>query len=155
MMNDKALNFRQAINTDLPTLVNMLADDPLGAMREEPQEPLNLAYTAAFQAINNDPNNELIVAELKGQVIGMLQLTFIPYLTYIGSWRCLVEGVRIAKDYSYQGFGTKLFQWAIERAKQKKCALIQLTTDKQRPNAIEFYEKLGFTASHVGFKLHL
>ena len=133
----------------------MLADDPLGAQREDNRSPLNPAYIEAFEHINKDPNNELVVVEREGQTIGMLQLTFIPYLTHTGSWRCLIEGVRIHKDARGEGLGTQFFQWAIERAKTRGCSLVQLTSDKQRPDAIRFYEQLGFVASHEGFKLKL
>ena len=85
----------------------------------------------------------------------MLQLTFIPYLTHIGSWRCLIEGIRIAKKYRGQGLGTKFISWAINRAKEKNCSIVQLTSDKQRPNALRFYESLGFKATHEGFKLKI
>ena len=97
--------------------------------------------------------NQLIVVEANNELIGMLQLTFIPYLTHMGSWRCLIEGVRIHADYRGKGIGEKMFAFAIEQAKKKGCNLVQLTSDKQRPDAIRFYEKLGFKASHEGFKL--
>jgi GNAT superfamily N-acetyltransferase len=133
----------------------MLADDKLGAQREDTSQPLNKAYLDAFQSVNSDPNNELVVVESDNQIVGMLQLTFIPYLTHIGSWRCLIEGVRIHRDYRGQGLGTQLFEWAINRAKDKGCNLVQLTSDKQRPDALRFYEHLGFKATHEGLKLNL
>ena len=85
----------------------------------------------------------------------MLQLTFIPYLTHIGSWRCLIEGVRIHSNFRGQGLGTAFFKWAIERAKSRHCRIVQLTSDKQRPDALRFYQALGFKATHEGFKLTL
>lgn len=88
-----------------------------------------------------------------GGLLGILQLTYIPYLTYKGSWRCLIEGVRIHKDYRGKGLGTELFKWAIQRAKEKNCNIVQLTSNKERIEAIRFYESLGFEASHEGFKL--
>jgi GNAT superfamily N-acetyltransferase len=133
----------------------MLADDKLGAQREDTSQPLNKAYLDAFQSVNSDPNNELVVVESDNQIVGMLQLTFIPYLTHIGSCRCLIEGVRIHRDYRGQGLGTQLFEWAINRAKDKGCNLVQLTSDKQRPDALRFYEHLGFKATHEGLKLNL
>nr|WP_154223052.1 GNAT family N-acetyltransferase [Marinicella rhabdoformis] len=133
----------------------MLADDPLGALREDAQLPLNSKYSDAFQAISSDPNNELMVLTSDGGTIGMLQLTFIPYLTHVGSWRCLVEGVRVHKDFRGQGLGAELIQWSIDRAKERHCKMIQLTSDKQRPEALRFYEMLGFKANHEGFKLKL
>ncbi|PSW16930.1 N-acetyltransferase [Photobacterium sanctipauli] len=149
------LTFRQARHSDLEGLVMMLANDPLGSKREDVSLPLNAKYEAAFKAIDTDPNNQLIVAETDGNLVGMLQLTFIPYLTHTGSWRCLVEGVRVHEDYRGRGYGEAFFEHAIATAKSKGCSLIQLTSDKARPDALRFYEKLGFTASHEGFKLAL
>lgn len=149
------LIFREAREIDLPFLVEMLADDELGMHREDTSRPLNQGYLSAFNCITSDPNNELIVVESKNQVVGMLQLTFIPYLTYIGSWRCLIEGVRIHRNFRGQGLGTHFFEWAINRAKNKGCKMVQLTSDKQRPNAIRFYQSLGFEPTHEGLKLKL
>lgn len=148
------LTYREADHQDLPELVAMLADDKLGAQREDNSSPLNDRYIQAFHHISSDPNNELTVVTSNKKIVGMLQLTFIPYLTHTGSWRCLIEGVRIHKDCRGQGLGTKFFKWAIARAKEKGCNLVQLTSDKQRPDAIRFYEKLGFEATHEGFKLN-
>ena len=147
--------FREAQENDLPQLVAMLADDTLGVKREDTSQPLNQKYIQSFTRIHNDPNNELIVAVYSNQLVGMLQLTFIPYLTHIGSWRCLIEGVRIHSSFRGQGLGEKIFDWSIERAKERKCQLVQLTSDKQRPDALRFYEKLGFVATHEGYKLKL
>jgi len=149
-----ALTFRPARVADLVHLVSMLADDPLGAARECLTEPLAPAYADAFAAISNDPNNELVVACREDCVAGMLQMTFIPYLTHQGAWRALIEGVRVRKDCRSQGIGKALFAWAIERARQRDCRIVQLTTDKTRP-ALRFYQRLGFVASHEGMKLHL
>jgi GNAT superfamily N-acetyltransferase len=154
-MNETALLFRRARSEDLPLIVRMLADDPLGAKREADVSPLPESYRLAFDAIDRDPNNELVVAEIDGRVIGVLQMTFIPYITYQGSWRALIEGVRIASEVRSGGVGRRMFEWAIERARQRKCRLVQLTSDKARPDAIRFYQNLGFIASHEGLKLHL
>ena len=147
--------FRQAVARDLPRLVTMLADDELGARREDSSQPLNSSYRSAFDAIDRDPNNALIVAEIDASIVGMMQLTFIPYLTHIGSWRCLIEGVRVHPEFRGQGMGTALIEWAIEAARKRQCRILQLTSDKQRPNALRFYEALGFEATHEGFKLRL
>ncbi len=149
------LNFRQAQIDDLESLVEMLAQDPLGKTRENLTKPLDPNYLQAFNAIHSDPNNQLIVVLDNLKVIGMLQLTFIPYLTHKGSWRCLIEGVRVHSDYRGRSVGEKMFDYAINLAKQKSCNIVQLTSDKKRPDAIRFYEKLGFTSSHEGFKLSL
>ena len=151
------LNYRHASKEDLPQIIQMLVDDQLGSSREDPSLPINQQYIDAFEIINADSNNELIVLEsddtANPAIIGILQLTYIPYLTYKGSWRCLIEGVRIHEDYRGQGLGTQLFEWAIQRAKEKNCNIVQLTSNKKRREAIRFYESLGFVASHEGFKL--
>jgi GNAT superfamily N-acetyltransferase len=149
------LVFRRATRADVDAIVRMLADDPLGAKRETYTVPLPDTYYRAFDAIDHDPNNELVVVESAGRVIGVLQLTFIPYLTYRGGWRALIEGVRIAVEARNSGIGARMFEWAIARARERGCHLLQLTSDKSRPDAIRFYEKLGFVATHEGFKMHL
>jgi GNAT superfamily N-acetyltransferase len=149
------LNFRQADVSDIEALIRLLADDELGSKREDLTVPLNSRYTDTFQHIDKDPNNELTVVEADGELIGMLQLTFIPYLTHTGSWRCLIEGVRVAESQRGKGLGAKFFHWAINRAREKDCSIVQLTSDKQRPDAIRFYESLGFKSTHEGFKLRI
>lgn len=153
---DHALTFRRATPADLPAIVALLADDPLGARREIFAVPLPQAYSDAFAAIDRDPNNELVVVDTTDQrVIGVLQLTFIPYITYRGGWRALIEGVRVAAEFRSGGVGKQMLSWAIQRARDRGCHLVQLTSDKARADAIRFYEKLGFVASHEGMKLHL
>ena len=133
-----------------------MADDPLGATRERFENPLPESYQKAFDLIDQDNNNELLVLENERDgVVGVLQITYIPYLTYQGSWRALIEGVRIDKSHRGGGLGSMLVLEAVERAREKNCRLVQLTSDKARPEAIQFYEKLGFTASHEGLKLKL
>ena len=149
------LSFRPATRDDVNDIVRMLADDPLGAKREAYGSPLPGRYFAAFEAIERDPNNELVVAVRAARVVGVLQLTFIPYLTYRGGWRALIEGVRVDASVRSGGVGRKLFEWAIERARARGCHMVQLTSDKERPDAIRFYEGLGFVATHEGMKLHL
>lgn len=152
------LVFREAKHADLPELVKLLADDSLGKHREDSSQPINNRYLEAFECINTDPNNELVVVETLGadnqiQLVGMLQLTFISYLTHQGTKRCLVEGVRIHNDFRGQGFGNKLFKWVITRAKDEGCNMVQLTSNKDRKDALRFYQRLGFVDSHEGFKL--
>jgi GNAT superfamily N-acetyltransferase len=148
--------FRQAVKQDLPALVAMLANDSLGQWRENIPDPLPEQYYTAFQIIDKDPNQELIVVENDGgEIIGTMQLSFIQYLTYQGGMRMQIEGVRVHNDQRGKGIGEKIFTWAISRAKEKGAHLVQLTSDKRRADAIRFYEKLGFVASHEGMKLHL
>ena len=149
------LKYRQAKQRDLSALITLLSADALGSTREDASLPLNKAYLRAFDSIEADNNNELIVVEKDAILVGMIQLTFIPYLSHTGSWRCLIEGVRVARDYRNNGIGTELIKWAIERARERRCTIVQLTSDKQRNDAIRFYQELGFAASHEGFKLKL
>jgi len=147
--------FRKAKLEDVSAIVQMLADDALGMKRESFQQALPKEYLDAFARIDSDENQELIVVESQeGELIGTMQLTFIQYLTYRGGVRAQIEAVRIAKDKRGMGIGKKMFQWAIERSKEKKAHLLQLTTDKNRPEAIRFYEDLGFKSSHEGMKMH-
>ncbi|MEU0830599.1 GNAT family N-acetyltransferase [Streptomyces sp. NPDC056231] len=147
------LEIRPAAPTDIPAVVAMLADDPLGAQRESPDD---LApYHSAFQRLADDPNQHLVVALREGSVVGTLQLTVIPGLSRRGSTRSIIEGVRVHADERGSGLGTRLIQWAVDESRRQNCQLVQLTSDATRTDAHRFYERLGFTASHVGFKLAL
>jgi ribosomal protein S18 acetylase RimI-like enzyme len=149
------MNIRKARHEDLNAIVGLLADDKLGAGREDFQIPLPQSYALAFENIVADSNQELMVVESDtGNITGTLQLSFIQYLTYRGGVRAQIEAVRIHKDYRNQGLGRRLFEWAIARAREKKAHVLQLTTDKKRPEALAFYKSLGFTDSHEGMKLH-
>lgn len=149
------MKFRKATSSDVPFIVAMLADDPLGKQREAYSDPLPQSYYDAFERIDRDENQELMVVETEDGIIGTLQLSFIPYLTYQGGTRAQIEAVRIRSDQRGKGLGATFFHWAIERAKARKAHVLQLTTDKKRPDALRFYEKLGFVASHEGMKMHL
>lgn len=149
------LSFRPATLADLAKIVEMLADDFLGKQRERFQVPLPDSYLRAFEEIDSDPNNELIVVEQNGEVIGTLQLTFIPSISFQGGKRAQIESVRVAASVRGQGIGKKMFEWAIKRAREKNCRMIQLSTNNDRADAQRFYENLGFKASHVGMKLYL
>ncbi len=150
------MKFRTATKHDISAIVQMIADDELGQARENFQIPLPIDYLNAFESINSDKNQELIVIEDEmNDLIGTLQLTFIQYLTYQGGIRAQIEAVRIRKDKRGLGIGKTMFQWAINRAKERNAHVLQLTTDKKRPDAIHFYENLGFIASHEGMKMNL
>lgn len=150
------MTFRQATAKDLPVIIELLANDKLGQAREKFEEPLPREYMEAFSNIAADKNQELIVGENEnGEVVATLQVSFIQYLTYRGGIRAQIEAVRIREDLRGQGVGQEMFEWTIQRAKKRNAHLIQLTSDKQRPDAIRFYEKLGFVASHEGMKLNL
>ncbi|MFD4016080.1 GNAT family N-acetyltransferase [Streptomyces sindenensis] len=147
------LEIRPASPDDLPAVVAMLADDPLGAQRESPDDLT--PYQEAFRRLADDPNQHVVVAVRQDRVVGTLQLTIIPGLSRRGSTRSIVEGVRIHGDERGSGLGTQLIQWAVDESRRQNCQLVQLTSDVTREDAHRFYERLGFTASHVGFKLAL
>lgn len=149
------MNFRKATENDVSVIVEMIADDELGKKRENYQSPLPNVYLKAFEEINMDKNQELIVVENEMlEIIGTLQLSFIQYLTYRGGIRAQIEAVRIRRDTRGVGIGEMMFKWAINRSKERKAHLLQLTTDKKRLKAIKFYKSLGFKDTHEGMKLH-
>ena len=147
--------FRSATADDVPAIIALLMDDPLGRLREEASDPAHPAYLAAFEAIDRDSNQLLAVAERDGEVVGCLQLTFLPGLSHKGSWRGQIEAVRIAASQRGSGLGKAMMEWAIERCRERRCRMVQLTTDKSRRDAHRFYEGLGFKSTHEGMKLIL
>lgn len=153
-MSDE-LTIRRATRADLPAIVRMLANDPLGKTREQYAEPLPEAYLKAFAEVEAQAGNEILVGEIGGEVVGCLQLTMIPGLSRLGMLRAQIESVRVDESRRGTRIGEKLFLAAIERARKAGCGLVQLTTDASRPDAHRFYERLGFKASHVGMKLAL
>ncbi|MFI1164866.1 GNAT family N-acetyltransferase [Streptomyces sp. NPDC020801] len=147
------LEIRDAVADDVPAIVAMLADDPLGARRESPDDPT--PYLATLERLDADPNQHLVVAVREDRVVGTLQLSIIPGLSRRGSTRSVIEGVRVHAEERGSGLGTRLIEWAIDASRRQGCQLVQLTSDRTRTDAHRFYERLGFEASHVGFKLHL
>ncbi|MEU7755997.1 GNAT family N-acetyltransferase [Micromonospora sp. NPDC049101] len=147
------VTFREAVRADLPAVIALLADDVLGKARDFTE--VDEAYERAFAAISADPRNQLIVAEQAGDLVGCLQITYIPGLGRHGAERSLIESVRVRSDRRGQGLGRDLMTWAVDQARQRGCALVQLTTDKSRADAHRFYLSLGFAASHEGMKLAL
>ncbi|KQX77877.1 MULTISPECIES: GNAT family N-acetyltransferase [Streptomyces] len=147
------LEIRPAVLTDIPAVVAMLADDPLGARRESPDDLS--PYEAAFRRLTDDPNQRIVVAVREERVVGTLQLTVVPGLSRRGATRSIIEGVRVHSDERGSGLGTQLIQWAVDESRRQSCRLVQLTSDTTRTDAHRFYERLGFAASHVGFKLTL
>ena len=147
------LVIRLATVEDIPAIVAMLADDPLGAVRET--DAGSPGYKRAFEEISLDPQQKLVVGELAGEVVATMQLTFIPGMSRGGSRRALIEAVRVRGDQRGKGLGRGLIGWAIDEARAAGCVVIQLTSDRSRADAHRFYESLGFEASHVGMKLVL
>ena len=155
MNRSTKLTLRLAVLDDLPRVILMLADDFLGSEREKVEDSLSESYIKAFRQIDTDPNNELIVAELDGEVIGAFQLTYTPSLSFQGSKRATVESVRVDARYRGKGIGREMMLWAMERAREKGCVSMQLTSHADRKDAHRFYENLGFKATHVGMKIAL
>ena len=149
------MKIRPATRADLPEIVRLLADDPLGATRERAEDPLPAAYEAAFDAMARQDGNQLLVAVIDDEIAGCLQLTLIPGISRLGMTRAQIEGVRVSAGRRGAGIGRALFEDAIARARAAGCGLVQLTTDKDRPDAHGFYDSLGFVASHTGMKLAL
>ncbi|MBV2151594.1 GNAT family N-acetyltransferase [Kitasatospora sp. SUK 42] len=151
MTETAVLAIRRATEDDLPAIVAMLADDPLGATRESPDDlgP----YRTAFARIDGDPHQHLVVADRAGRTVGTLQLTIVPGLSRKGATRAIIEAVRIHADERGSGLGSELIRWAVERSRELGADLVQLTSDATRTDAHRFYERLGFEASHLGFKL--
>ena len=153
-MSDR-LVFRLATIDDLPDIIKMLADDELGKTREKYEPTLSQRYIFAFKKIVTDTNQELTIVEMNNEKVATFHLTFLQYLTHQGGVRAQVEAVRTNSKFRGQGIGKKVFEYIINRAKEKGCVMLQLTTDKQRPEAIRFYESMGFSATHEGMKLGL
>ncbi|MEU7838613.1 GNAT family N-acetyltransferase [Nonomuraea sp. NPDC049129] len=150
---DETWIIRPASADDVPAVVAMLADDPLGAKREG--DPADERYLAAFARIDANPYDELIVAERGGKILGTMQLTYLAGLSRLGAERCQIEAVRVDASTRGQGLGREMMRWAIDRARARGCAIVQLTSDKSRTDAHRFYDSLGFDASHEGYKLSL
>ncbi|MCI0570065.1 MAG: GNAT family N-acetyltransferase [Myxococcaceae bacterium] len=146
------VTFRTAVPSDLPVLLALLADDAIARSRTGSSAEPTPAVRAAFDEIEADPNNELLVGEREGEVVACLQLTYIPGLSRGGMRRALVEAVRVRADLRGQRIGERLMEEGMARARARGCSLMQLTTDKRREAAHRFYARLGFSASHEGMK---
>lgn len=146
---------RRANLDDLPAIVSLLANDALGSTREDASLPLRSSYVDAFDAIDTDPNQLLVVAASDQNVVGTLQLTYLPNISHMGAWRAQIEAVRVHEDMRGSGLGRRLFQWSFDQARERGCVMVQLTCDQARPDAHRFYESLGFVPSHTGFKMKL
>ena len=147
--------FRVAVYDDVSSIIRLLADDELGSLREKFENPIPKSYYSAFELFDKDPNHELNVTELDGEVIGTLHLMFLPSLSFQGGLRAQVESVRVDTQHQNQGVGSEMMKWAIQRAKDRNAHIVQLTTHKSRADAHRFYERLGFKGTHLGMKLNL
>ena len=148
------VTIRRARRDDLTSIVAMLADDPLGGARERIEDPLPQAYFDAFERVQRDPNIQLVVAESgEGAIIGCLQLCILPGVSSQGASRGLLEDVRVASHCRSRGIGEQLVHWAVTEARAKGCKLVELLTHNTRVDAQRFYDRLGFTRSHVGMTI--
>lgn len=154
-MNTRGVTMRRAKVDDLPAIVAMLADDEKGRAREDASLPLDPSYAVAFEAIDGDANQLLAVAELDDAIVGTLQLSFLPGISFRGAWRGQIEAVRIASDMRSRGLGTAMIDWAVDLCRERGCRMVQLTSHRTRTDAHRFYERLGWEQSHAGFKLRL
>jgi len=151
-----SLALRRARPQDVAAVVDLIAADQLGASRDGVRDAADLAaYTAAFESIDADPAHLLLVAESDGEIVGTMQLSFLAGLARRGALRAQIEAVRVAESMRGSGLGAAMMGWAIEEARRRGCALVQLTSDKSRTDAHRFYQRLGFVASHEGMKLAL
>lgn len=149
------LQHRRAKLDDVKEIVSLLADDKLGRTREQAGDEIAQEYLDAFAKIDSDPNQYLMVLENDGEVIGTCHLTLMPSLTFSGSTRLQIEAVRVDRRIRGQNLGQQMIEFAINWGKEHGATIIQLTTNKERPDALRFYEKLGFKATHEGMKLYL
>ena len=153
MTGISAVTIRRARRDDVGAIVAMLADDPLGSGRERIEDPLPASYFRAFEAVEKDPNIQLVVAEEGGAVVGCLQLCILPGISSQGAARALIEDVRVASHCRSRGVGEQLVQWALAQARARQCRLVELLTHNTRLDAQRFYKRLGFAPSHVGMTL--
>ena len=154
-VTDRKYEFCTARRADLDEIIALLSDDPLGSLREQSMASTRSDYETAFADIEQSSDNAVLIIKLGDAVIGCAQITIIPNLTFTGAKRCQIEGVRISKEYQRRGLGKQMIAYAIDRAKNEGCKIVQLTSNNTRSDALRFYEQLGFEASHTGFKLYL
>ena len=153
-VDDRTYLVRPATRDDVGAIVELLADDVLGSKREADDADL-APYLSAFERIASHPNQELIVVERDNVVVGTFDITILASLSRQGALRAQIEAVRVSRSERGTGLGASLFQWIIAHARTRGCTLLQLTTDRTRENAHRFYERLGFSPSHIGYKLDL
>lgn len=147
---------RRAYASDVPSIVELLADDVLGVARDGASGVHELApYQRAFEAIDADSAHLLLVVEARGDIVATLQLSFLPGLSRRGALRAQIEAVRVRTDHRGSGVGQAMVSCAIDEARRRGCSLVQLSSDKRRAQAHRFYSAMGFVASHVGYKLPL
>jgi GNAT superfamily N-acetyltransferase len=149
------LTYRDARPEDLPFIIALAVEDNVVPTDDDPANAMAPEYLAVLAAIDADPNERFVIAELAGEPVGTLQLSFLPNLMWRGMWRALVEQVHVSAAHRSKGLGSDMMRWAIEQSRQRGCGMVQLTSNKKRLDAHRFYERLGFVKSHEGFKYYL
>jgi len=148
------LTYRSARPDDLPLIVGLIVEDSVVATNDDPADAMHADYTSALAAIDADPNQEMIVVEEDGAPVGCFQLSYLPGLMRRGMWRGQIEVVHVAERHRNRGLGSLMMRWALERCRERGCGMVQLTSNKKRTDAHRFYERLGFSRSHEGFKYY-
>lgn len=150
-----SFHIRDATESEISTIIELSMAGAIEANRFPDFDANEPGYVAAFRAIAADANHRLVVVEDQGELIGTMQISFIPGLPGGGAWRGQLENVHIRADYRGRGIGAMLTDWAVDRCREKGCKMVQLTSNKKRKDAHRFYARLGFEATHEGFKMKL
>jgi len=148
------LTYRHATPEDLPFIVGLIVEDAVVATNDSVADANHADYAAALRAIDADPNQEMFVVEDAGKPIGCFQLSYLPGLMRRGMWRGMIEVVHVSESERNRGYGSQMMRWALERCRERGCGMVQLTSNKKRTDAHRFYERLGFSRSHEGFKYY-
>jgi GNAT superfamily N-acetyltransferase len=148
------LTYRHATPEDLPFIVGLIVEDAVVATNDSVADANHADYAAALAAIDADPNQEMFVLEDAGKPIGCFQLSYLPGLMRRGMWRGMIEVVHVSESERNRGYGSQMMRWALERCRERGCGMVQLTSNKKRTDAHRFYERLGFSRSHEGFKYY-
>jgi len=148
------LTYRHATPQDLPFIVGLIVEDAVVATNDSVADANHADYAAALAAIDADPNQEMFVVEDAGKPIGCFQLSYLPGLMRRGMWRGMIEVVHVSESERNRGYGSQMMRWALERCRERGCGMVQLTSNKKRTDAHRFYERLGFSRSHEGFKYY-
>lgn len=149
------LAYRNATPADLPFIIALIVEDSVVQTGDDPADAAHPDYVNALREIDADPNQEMFVVEENGIPVGCFQLSYLPGLMRRGMKRGQIEVVHVAEGHRNRGLGGEMMRWAIERCRQHRCAMVQLTSNKKRLDAHRFYERLGFLKSHEGFKYYL
>ncbi len=149
------LTYRAATEADLPFIDGLIEEDEIAATRDPASPDMAAEQLEALRAVSADPFHTLYIVEREGVPVGSFQLSFVPGVSRRGAWRGQIESVRVSAAARGLGIGEEMMRWAIERCEERRCGIVQLTSDRKREAAHRFYARLGFEPSHTGFKLKL